>query len=111
MFASSSFRRVVAGEIVAIIVGSAALSASGHSLYVAAWVSAVVGGHFLAFGRLLAHFYYWVGALLLVGAVGGGVAGWHTASAGTVEATTGIIAAVTLLGTATWRIQQIADRI
>ena len=52
MFSSPSYRCIAIAEVVALIGGAALLGATGHHEYVIAWFVAVVGVHFLAFGRL-----------------------------------------------------------
>lgn len=105
MFAARGYRLVVVGEVVAIAVGAAILSATGHSGYVCAWVAAVVGVHFLAFGHLFDPFFGWLGAALIIAALAGTAIG-VAAGGGTdgVEATTGLIAATSLFAAAGWRL-------
>ncbi len=105
MFASRGYRLVVVGEVVAIAVGAAILSATGHSGYVCAWVAAVVGVHFLAFAHLFDPFFGWLGGALIIASVAGTAVG-VAAGGGTdrVEATTGLIAAASLFAAAGWRL-------
>ncbi len=100
---SHAFWVVVAVEVVAIAVGIPALTLSGHGKYVAPWVAAVVGLHFLAFGRLIGRFWYPVGAVLLAGAAAGAAVGATGAGVGAVEAISGLIASATLLTASGYR--------
>ncbi len=100
---SPSYRGVVAAEAIAIVGGDAALAASGHLEYVAAWVAGVVGIHFLAFGRLISTFYYPVGIAVTIAGIAGAAVGASGGGRGGIEATSGLIAAITLLAGSGYR--------
>lgn len=51
MFSSGAYRLIVALEVLVLICGNLLLGVIGHREYIVAWVAAVVGAHFLAFGR------------------------------------------------------------
>lgn len=96
MFGSRGYRVSVGVEVVALFGGNAVLGAAGHGGYVAAWTALVVGVHFVGFGRLFTPMFYWLGAALLLAAFAGAAAGAATGSIRAVEATTGLIAALSL---------------
>jgi hypothetical protein len=102
MFRSRAYRLWAAAEVVALVAGNAALGGTGHSAYVAAWTALVVGGHFLGFGRLFAPMFYWLGGAFIVGAVVGAAAGAASGTSRAVEASTGLIAAVSLFIAGGW---------
>lgn len=104
MVGSRAYRFVVVLEVVALLAGAAILSAAGESRYVAAWVTAAVGAHFLAFGRFFAVSFYWLGASLLVGGVAGAVVGLSGGGKPGIEATSGLVAAASLLAAGGWRV-------
>ena len=97
MFASSTYWWVVALEVAALIGGNAALGVTGHGGYVAAWVAFVVGAHFMAFGRFFHGGFYRLGTAILLGALAGTAVGLTGGGADGIEATTGLIAATSLL--------------
>ena len=96
MFSSRPYRLVVVGEVVAIVVGAIVLGRTGEHQYIPAWVAVVVGVHFLGFGRFFWAGFYVLGGALLAAGVIGSIVGLSSHSSGSVAATTGIIAAVTL---------------
>jgi hypothetical protein len=96
MFGSRGYRLVVILEVAAIIGGNALLGASGHPDYIIAWVAAVVGIHFVAFGRLFWSGFYWLGAALISAGIAGALVGLAGGGSGAVEATSGLAAAVSL---------------
>jgi hypothetical protein len=100
MFRSRGYLVWLAVELVALVAGNAALGATGHSNYVAAWTAFVVGVHFIGFGRLFSALFYWVGAAFLVAAVVGTAAGASVGTRQAVEASTGLIAAAALFAAA-----------
>ena len=102
-FRSPAYRTVVALEVAAIAGGLAALSATGHGEYVAAWVATVVGMHFLAFGRLIARLYYSLGTVVTVGGLAGALVGISGGGTASVQATSGLIAATALFTASGWR--------
>lgn len=104
MVRSRAYRLVVVLEVVALLAGAAILSAAGESRYVAAWVAAAVGVHFLAFGRFFAVSFYWLGATLIVGGIAGAVVGLGGGGKAGIEATSGLVAAVSLLAAGGWRV-------
>jgi hypothetical protein len=96
MFSSRAYRLIVAGEVVALVGGNAALGALGEREYIVAWVAAVVGAHFLAFGRLFWAGFYWLGAALITAALAGTIVGLAGGGSGGVRATSGLLAAASL---------------
>jgi hypothetical protein len=102
MFGSRRYLGWVAVELIALIGGNVLLGATGHNAYVAAWTAFVVGVHFIAFGRLFTPMFYWVGVAFLVAAVVGTAAGIASGTMQAVEASTGLIAAVSLFVAGAW---------
>ena len=96
MFSSPSYRRIAIAEVVALIGGAALLGATGRHEYVVAWFAAVVGLHFLAFGRLFFAGFYWLGTALIAAAITGTAVGLAGGGLGGIEVTTGLIAAASL---------------
>jgi len=96
MFSSRPYRLIVAGEVIAIVVGAIVLGRTGHTQYIPGWVAVAVGAHFLGFGRLFWGGYYVLGGALIAAGVVGAIVGLSGHSSGSVAATTGIIAAVSL---------------
>lgn len=86
-------------EVIAIVVGAIVLSQTGHAQYIPAWV-AVVGVHFLGFGRYFWARYYLLGGTFIAAGIIGAIAGLASHSPGSVAATTGIIAALSLFAAA-----------
>lgn len=103
MVRSRAYRLVVVLEVVALLAAGVILSAAGESRYLAAWVAAAVGVHFLAFGRFFAVSFYWLGAGLLVGGVAGAMVGLGGGGKAGIEAVSGLVAAVSLLAAGGWR--------
>jgi hypothetical protein len=102
MFHSRAYRVIVGVEVVALFGGGAVLSATGHSAYVAAWFAAVVGAHFVAFGRLFAPFLAALGLLLVAGGVAGAAVGLAGGGRNAITAVASLVAAVALLGAGFW---------
>jgi hypothetical protein len=100
MFSSPSYRRIVVTEVVALFGGAALLGATGRHEYVIAWFATVVGVHFLAFDRLFFAGFYWLGTALIAAGIAGTVVGLAGGGLGTVEMTTGLIAAASLFAAA-----------
>jgi hypothetical protein len=96
MFSSPSYRRIVVSEVLALFGGAALLGATGHRDYVIAWFAAVVGIHFLAFGRLFFAGFYWLGVGLIIAGITGTVVGLSGGGSGGIDMTTGLIAAASL---------------
>jgi hypothetical protein len=96
MISSPSYRRVVVLQVVALSGGAALLGATGRQAYVIAWFATVVGGHFLAFGRLFFAGFYWLGAALIAAGIAGAIVGLAGGGLGGIEATSGLIAAASL---------------
>ena len=104
MIATRAYWTLVVAEFLAIGVGAAILGRSDRSEYIAAWIAAVVGVHFLAFGRLFWPGFFAIGAILLVGAataVGFGIAG---AGREVVIPVAALVAAADLFGSAAFAI-------
>src|SRR5262245_39321868 len=102
MFRSRGQLMWVAAELVALVVGNAVLGATGHSGYVAAWTAFVVGVHFLGFGRLFAPVFTWVGVAFIAASIVGAAAGAADGTRQAVEASTGLIAAISLFAAGAW---------
>jgi hypothetical protein len=104
MFSSRGYRLVVAVEVIALLAGAALLGATGHSEYTIAWFAAVVGVHFLAFGRLFLTGFYWLGAALLAAGVAGAIVGLAGAGSDAIRAVSGLIAAASLFAAGGWTV-------
>jgi hypothetical protein len=102
MFRSHAYGVIVGLEVVALFGGGAVLGATGHSAYVAAWFAAVVGAHFVAFGRLFAPFFGALGLLLVAGGVAGAAVGLGGGGRHAITAVASLVAAVALLGAGLW---------
>jgi hypothetical protein len=102
MFGSRAYRVIVGIEVVALFGGGAILGATGHSAYVAAWFAAVVGAHFLAFGRLFAPFFSALGLLLVAGGVAGAAVGLAGGGRDDITAVASLVAAASLLTAGFW---------
>jgi hypothetical protein len=96
MISSPSYRRIAIAEVVALIGGAALLGATGQHAYVIAWFAAVVGVHFLAFGRLFFAGFYWLGMAFIAAWIAGTAVGLAGGGLGGIEVTTGLIAAASL---------------
>ena len=96
MFSSPSYRCIAIAEVVALVGGAALLGAIGRHEYVIAWFAAVVGLHFLAFGRLFFAEFYWLGTALIAAGIAGTAVGLAGGGLEGIEATTGLIAAASL---------------
>lgn len=90
--------------MVALFGGGALLGATGHSEYTVAWYAAVVGIHFVVFGRLYRAGLYCLGAALLAAGVLGAAVGVAAGSASAVKATSGLIAATSLFAAGGWTV-------
>ena len=73
------------------------LGSTGHNEYVPVWYAAVVGVHFVAFGRAFWTGFLAIGAALLLAAAAGLVVGLAGRSDCAITATTGLAAALILL--------------
>ncbi len=104
MFSSRKYRLTVALEVIALIAGGALLGASGHSEYTIAWFAAVVGVHFVAFGRLFWTGFHWLGAALLAAGVAGAIVGLAGAGPNAIRAVSGLIAAASLFAAGGWTV-------
>ncbi len=71
MFATRRYRVTLLVEVVAIVAGGIVLGRLGLGEYAVIWVAAVVGVHFLFFGRAFWSGFIWVGAIMLAGAAVG----------------------------------------
>ncbi|MBV9817818.1 MAG: hypothetical protein JOZ07_05645 [Solirubrobacterales bacterium] len=109
MFASRGYRLIVVLEVIAIVAGSVLLNGTGHPAYVAVWIAAVVGVHFLGFGPLFARFYYLVGAIIVLGAVAALVVGLAGGGRHAIESIAGLVTAATLLSAAAWPLTRSGD--
>jgi len=93
LFASPGYQRVVIGEVIALFGGGALLGGTGHSEYTVAWFACVVGAHFLFFGRLFWHGFYWLGAALLAAGVAGAIVGVTGGGPAAIRAVSALLAA------------------
>lgn len=97
MFSSRAYRVIVGVEATALVGGNALLGSVGGRDYIIAWVASVVGAHFLAFGRLFWHGFYWLGTAMIAAAVAGAAVGLAGGGPGGIKATAGLLAAASLL--------------
>lgn len=104
MFSSRGYRLVVALEVIALVAGGLLLGTTGHSEYTIAWFAAVVGVHFLAFGRLFWAGFYWLGAALVAAGAAGAIVGLAGAGSDAVRAVSGLIAAASLFASGGWTV-------
>jgi hypothetical protein len=102
MFRSRGYLLWVVAELMALVAGNVVLGSTGQSNYVAAWTAFVVGVHFLGFGRLFVAMFYWVGGAFVLAAIVGAATGAASGSRHAAEASTGLIAAVTLFAAGAW---------
>ena len=102
MFASRAYRIIVGVEIVALFGGGAILRATGHSAYVAAWYAAVVGAHFLVFGRAFAPFFGALGLVLVAGGAAGAAVGLAGGGQDDITAIAALVASASLLTAGFW---------
>jgi hypothetical protein len=96
MFSSTPYRVTVALEVAALVGGNLLLNGTGHQKYVIAWVAAVVGIHFLAFGRLFWTGFYWLGAALVTSGAIAAIVGLSGGGADAVTALCGLLTAGSL---------------
>lgn len=101
-FSLWSYLVIVALEVVAIRGGGQFLSATGHRDYIIIWVAAVVGVHFLAFGRLFWAGFYWLGTALIAAGGAGALVGFAGGSPNAIKATCGLIAAASMFVATGW---------
>jgi hypothetical protein len=104
LFSSRGYRLVVAGELIALFGGGALLGTTGHSEYTVAWFAAVVGAHFIVFGRLFWVGFYWLGAAMVAAGVAGAVVGLAGGGAGAIRAVSALIAAASLFAAGGWTV-------
>lgn len=95
MFASRSYRIIVAVQVVALFAGNVVLNTLGLGQYVICWTAVVVGVHFIGFARAFHRSFRSLGVALVVIGLLGVVVGLAGGS-GTV------VAAVTGLGCGAW---------
>jgi hypothetical protein len=104
LFASTGYRLVVAGEVIALVGGGVLLRTTGHSEYTVAWYACVVGVHFVVFGRLFWVGFYWLGTALVAAGFAGAVVGFAGGGSGAIRAVAGLIAAASLFAAGGWTI-------
>ena len=97
MFSSRGYVVTVTVVVLTIAGGNALLGGAGYGEYVIAWVAAVTGAHFLAFGRLFRGGFTWLGTALVSAAAAGVLAGLAGGGTDAITATAGLIAATSLL--------------
>jgi len=100
MFSSRAFLLVAAVEVAATWL----VAATGHPDYVIVWVAAVVGAHFLAFGRLFWAGFYWLGTALIAAGIAGATVGLAGGGPSCIKATVGLMAAATLFVAGGWSV-------
>jgi hypothetical protein len=86
VFASTGYRLVGAGEVIALVGGGVLLRTTGHSEYTVAWYACVVGVHFVVFGRLFWAGFYWLGTALVAAGFAGAVVGFAGGGSGAIRA-------------------------
>jgi hypothetical protein len=94
MFASRSYRIVVAAEVIALFGGNIVLNGIGRNEYVPVWTALVVGVHFIGLGRSFSPIFHWISGGFVVAAVAGLAESRSGATA--ITTTTGLVAALTL---------------
>jgi len=104
MFSARGYRVVVALEVVALVAGGACLSAAGHTEYAIAWFAAVVGIHFLGFGRLFWPGFYVLGTAVLGAGVAGAGAGLAGAGSDAIRAVAGLGTAASMFAAGCWTV-------
>ena len=104
MFSSTPYRVTVLLEVAALVGGNLLLNGTGHEEYVITWVAAVVGVHFVAFGRLFWSGFYWLGGALLAAALAGATIGLSGAGADAVTAWCGLLTAGSLFLAGGWTV-------
>jgi hypothetical protein len=104
MFSSPRYVGIMALTILAVGGGNALLGAIGGREYVLAWVAAVIGLHFVAFGRLFWAGFYRLGAALVIASAVGATVGLAGGGGDGIAATTGLIAAAGLLIAGGWTV-------
>ncbi|MBF4635749.1 hypothetical protein ITJ38_15150 [Agreia pratensis] len=75
LFSSRAYVIIVVAEVVAIIGGNLVLTATAQIQFRIALISAIVGLHFLFFGRLFWSGFYWLGGAMLAVAIVGAIVG------------------------------------
>ena len=98
MFATRRYRVTLLIEVLAIVAGGIVLGRLGLGEYAVIWVAAVVGVHFLFFGRGFWSGFTWVGAIMLAGAAVGLVLDLALSTTAVALVVTPLVAAVDLLG-------------
>ena len=96
LFSSRAFVVVVVAEVLAIIGGNLVLTATGQQQFRIALIAAIVGLHFVVFGRLFWSGFSWLGAAMLAVALAGTVVGLTTGNADLILVTTGLGSAASL---------------
>ncbi len=104
MFGSRAYRLVVVAEVAALVAGAIVLNSLGHSAYIVAWFAAVVGVHFIMFGRLFHAHFYLTGVAVLLAGVASAVVGLAGGGRNGTTAVCGLIAAASLLAAGGWRV-------
>jgi len=96
LFSSRAFVIVAVAEVLAIGGGNLVLTLTGQEQFRIALIAAIVGLHFLVFGRLFWTGFFWLGAAMLAVAVAGTAVGLVTDNADLILVTTGLGAATCL---------------
>jgi hypothetical protein len=96
LFSSRAYVLIVVAEVLAIIGSNVALTVTGQEQFRIALIAAIVGLHFLAFGRLFWSGFYWLGAAMLTASAVGTVVGMVTGDANLILVITGLGSALSL---------------
>ena len=101
LFSSRAYIVIVVAEVLAIVGGNLILTATGLDQFRIALVSAVVGLHFVVFGRLFWSGFYWLGAAMLASAAVGTAVGAIADDANLILVIVGFGSAASLVVAAT----------
>lgn len=104
-FALPTYLLIVVVEVFVIGGGNVVLGATGHSDFIVSWVAAVVGMHFLAFGRLFFAGFYWLGTALIAAGILGATVGVAGGGAGGIVAVSGLLTATSLFVASDWTVK------
>ncbi|SKA95714.1 hypothetical protein SAMN06295879_2069 [Agreia bicolorata] len=96
LFSSRAYVIIVVAEVLAIFGGNVVLTVTGQDQFRIVLVSAIVGVHFLVFGRLFWSGFYWLGAAMLATATAGTIVGLSTDYANLILVITGFGSAASL---------------
>jgi hypothetical protein len=97
MFSSRGYLLTVIAEVIGMAGGALVLIDTGRGDYLISWFAAVVGVHFVVFGRLFWSSYYWLGGALIAAGIAGAIVGVTGGGADAITAVSGLVAAVVML--------------